>query len=306
MKTRAFTIIELLVVVSIVGLISSVILGNLTQARQRAVLASAQQFDASVRHAIGDRLVGSWNFNESGGNTAFDDSGNNLNGTVAAGASYAIPGVDGTGSAIFFSGSNSYVNGTGAPTGDNIGVTVSAWLNPTDVSNNRTIFITGNGSCTNYGLSINSAHFNVSNNFMTIGIDPGGNQNAQAPKNNDSNFAAVAHAATVEGEIAQTTPSVPNNEWTSVVTSFAPDGTVTSYVNGKYAGTATGLPTTNCGGNGHWSIGAIAVGAGVTAPFIGRIDNVAVYEGTVTALEAARIYALGAPEHKLATNNLEQ
>lgn len=301
---RGFTIIELLVVVSIVGLVSSVALANLTVARQNAVKASAQQFEASVRHAIGDRLAGSWNFNEGAGNTAYDDSGNNLNGTISNNASFITPGVDGTASAIYFPGSNSYVNGTGLPADPTIPTTVSAWVAPTVNSNNRAIFFTGNGACKSLGVSISNTQFAVSNNSMTAAIYPGGQEMSQShgQPHRDS-LASVAFAAeSASGELAQAGETVPNNQWTSIVTTFNTDGTVTSYVNGKFAGTVTGIPATNCGNSTNWSIGAVSIGAGVSQPFIGRIDNVAVYQGSITAQGAAQLYAEGLKKLRLAEN----
>ena len=297
---RGFTIIELLVVVSIVGLVSSVALANLTVARQNAVKASAQQFEASVRHAIGDRLAGSWNFNEGVGNTAYDDSGNNLNGTISNNASYITPGVDGTASAIYFPGSNSYVNGTGLPADPTIPTTVSAWVAPTTNSNNRAIFFTGNGACKSLGLSISNTQFAVSNNSVTAVIYPGGQEMSQQ-KTRENGFATVALAAEpTSGELAQAGETVPNNQWTSIVSTFNTDGTVTSYVNGKFAGTVSGIPATNCGNSTNWSIGAVSIGAGVSQPFIGRIDNVAVYQGSITAQGAAQLYAEGLKKLRLA------
>ena len=63
-KHRAFTLVELLVVISIIGLLSSVVLAALNGARAKGVVASAQVFDTNIYHAFGANASVLYDFND--------------------------------------------------------------------------------------------------------------------------------------------------------------------------------------------------------------------------------------------------
>ncbi|GAI47506.1 unnamed protein product, partial [marine sediment metagenome] len=88
-KGTGFTLIEVLVVVAIIGLLASIILVSLKEARERAKIAKSFNFAAQVHHALGAYAVGIWDFNENVDNTCrpeepyndiCDSSGNNNHG----------------------------------------------------------------------------------------------------------------------------------------------------------------------------------------------------------------------------------
>lgn len=83
-KTRAFTLVELMVVISIVAVMSSISLVALNSAREKARVASLLQFDANIYRALGDKLVAAYEFSDSS-NLAKDNSSNGKDGIFEGG-----------------------------------------------------------------------------------------------------------------------------------------------------------------------------------------------------------------------------
>ena len=79
----AFTLIELMVVISIISLLSSVVLSSLNSARDKARIAAGIQFEANLYHTIGNNLVAKYDFEEGTGSIINDSSGNNITGTLS-------------------------------------------------------------------------------------------------------------------------------------------------------------------------------------------------------------------------------
>lgn len=73
---KAFTVIELLLVVAIIGLLSSIVLVSVKSLRSRATVVSGLQFESNIQHGFGVYSQGSWDFNDGSGGTAKDSSGN--------------------------------------------------------------------------------------------------------------------------------------------------------------------------------------------------------------------------------------
>lgn len=64
-KQKSFTIIELLVVISIMVLLSSIILVATKGAREKAKVAKIQQLSSNIKHILGIDIVGEWEFENS-------------------------------------------------------------------------------------------------------------------------------------------------------------------------------------------------------------------------------------------------
>lgn len=249
-----FTLIELLVIISIVGLVSSVALANLQEARKRALISAGIQQEVSIRNAAGDSMIGEWSFNGSPGvaTVATDTSGYGNDGTIVNGE-LVEPGSNGSGTAVYLAGAGSYVTGTGVASENNANTTITAWVNPSEITDARSIFSSGYDGSLNYSMALSSGKVVP----MTASYMP----------------------AVGEGEEATL---IKNNVWSFVATTFADDGDVSIYVNGSLAQTIPGVPTENHDTT-RWTIGALSSndsGSSFSENFSGLIDEVRVYRGT--------------------------
>ena len=124
MIRRAFTLVELLVVISIIGLLSTIAIVSMNGSRDKARIASGQSFEQSIFQKFGDRLEAEWPFDAAPGGITPDISGNGHTGTVTNPA--LVAGM--FGSALSFTGSSWVEVG---PMDISNGITVSAWIYPT-------------------------------------------------------------------------------------------------------------------------------------------------------------------------------
>lgn len=88
-RPKGFTLIELLIVIAILGILSVAIVTalNVVGNLNKATLAKAKTFSASVENALSINQVGKWSFEEGSGITAKDTSGYENNGTISGGGS---------------------------------------------------------------------------------------------------------------------------------------------------------------------------------------------------------------------------
>jgi len=140
-----FTLVELLVVISVIGMLAGLVAANLKSAKQRAVTAQSQSFSNSIQQKIGIDLTGAWDFNEGSGTTAKDASGNNNNGTIIGGVSYSNDtslgkGVEGRYSLDFNGG---YVSVNNTLTNGYSALTIEAWFKTRPSGAYRTIISKG-------------------------------------------------------------------------------------------------------------------------------------------------------------------
>jgi len=131
---KGFTLVELMVVISIISLLSSVTLAGLNTAREKARVSAALQFATSVDHFLGADAVGIWRLDEgSGVGPTVDTSGYN-NHAIFENSPTWTAGVTGTG--IDLSNSSHLRVPNNARLNFGAGnFTISAWFKTTNTSN---------------------------------------------------------------------------------------------------------------------------------------------------------------------------
>jgi prepilin-type N-terminal cleavage/methylation domain-containing protein len=78
----AFTLVEILVVIAVIGLLSSIIFAITSGANEQGRIAKGLYFSQHLHNSLGSYIAGAWNFDEGSGVTANDTSGWDNNGTL--------------------------------------------------------------------------------------------------------------------------------------------------------------------------------------------------------------------------------
>lgn len=300
MKKRGFTIIELLVIISIIGLVSSVALANLQGSRDKAKIAAAQLFRGNMNSALGAETAAVWNFNEGVvGNpvtTAPDSSGSNLNGTVVVppgGAATYVEGVNSGNTGVLLTG-GAYINGAGIGSSGSNPVTVAAWIKPLSSANVTNIFRVGVDSCNSFMVGINSASLMVANSENSVDNGGGG------MSLNESEKLLAAPIITIE---PGTPIRISNGRWQFLTASFDSSGNVKTYIDGVLVSTISGLPTSNCqpSDSAVWTIAGLAPGTGPQYTYYtGSIDDVVVYNASLSSGAISALYKKELATHTVA------
>lgn len=157
MRRRGFTLIELLIVIGVIGLLATLSIASFSTSKEKARIAAGQLVSKTILDAVGDDAIGSWNFDECGGSTAFDASGTSHNGTLVGTPGWAPITPTNNGCSLAFDGSSDYISTSYNWTAAHNNFTVSAWFKTTStgdeviVSNGNTHAIRTNsgraGSC---------------------------------------------------------------------------------------------------------------------------------------------------------------
>ena len=264
-KRKAFTLVELLVVIAIVGLISTVAAVSMNNSRDKAKIAAGQSFDQSMRHGLGDQLVGEWLMNECSGNTTGDISGNGNTATFGVASAWGTNAPGNAGCSASFTGTN-YLGTTLNVQSPN--VTFSAWVYPT--------------STTGYNEIISKeAQYKF--------------------RIHEGNLEALMSCAGVGWSYALylTKPQVPINNWSMVaLTIDSVNQTAALYLNGNMVGKTSTCTVTAYNGN------AIGIGSSYSTlahePFHGNIDDARVYTSSLGLAQIKKIYAENLPTYLLA------
>jgi len=178
MKEKAFTLIELLAVITIIGIIASIVLVFITDSKNKTRIARGQRFEQSLNNALTNYAVGAWSLDRYV-DPVSDLSGND-NHCKIFGAS-ATSGM--VGEALSFNGVNYLDCGNGESLYVVKEITITAWIRPRNTAGTRTIVgrHTSNSdaggtlriqdSRIQFLLNVNNTFYNVSSHKPSIILD---------------------------------------------------------------------------------------------------------------------------------------
>lgn len=268
-KQEGYTLVEILVVIAIIGILSSVTFVAFSSAREKSRMSTAKMFEANHVGVLRNYLVAEWKFDECSGNTANDTSGSDAHLSLVGNPVWSSNTPTKTGCALDFNGSTQYANTTDNPALDlNNNFTLSAWVFIKD--NNNKIMIAKSNS------TLNGAYLGYG--FGGYGYVFGAHNIANSP------------FSPREGYFS--------NNW-NYVTGVVKDGKRILYVNGNKISEYTSSGNT-------WDNNlnfTIASDAGGSYKSNIMIDNVRIYSTYLTASEIQKLYAEELSQRKLAEAN---
>jgi prepilin-type N-terminal cleavage/methylation domain-containing protein len=128
-KKQSFTLIEILVVIVIIGILSSFIFFTINDSVEKANIAKTRLFEESIQNNLILNMISNWKLDEGVDLSAFDDWGSNV-GTLTNGPIWKTGDDCMNGSCLSFDGENDYLY---IPSGkidlNNKSFTVSLWAN---------------------------------------------------------------------------------------------------------------------------------------------------------------------------------
>lgn len=264
-KKGGFTIIELLVVVSIISLIVAAALYLVNDSREKARIGAGLEFSDSLKTALSQDMVSYWPFDSLNGNITPDIWGKNDG--VVTGAVLA-KGI--IGNALQFDG-NDFV--TTGKTNLNIGgpLTISLWFKPDGNIQCRQTLVGKGGWASGWRIEYEAP-------VSSAGGDNCGTGGKGLNK--------ISIFATPEGVCSNKSISI--KRWNHIALTYYPS-VIKLYIDGHLDNTVntnTNIPNINNNVLGF--------------DYRGLIDEVQIFNKSLTAKEIKEIYAVGAKKFDLA------
>jgi prepilin-type N-terminal cleavage/methylation domain-containing protein len=274
---RAFTLVEILVVIAIVGLLSSIIFAIIRGTNEQGRIAKGMYFSQHLQNSLGSYSAGIWSFDEGSGITPKDMSGWENHGTLVNGPTWMCAIVDssytpsGQGCSLQFDGVNDYVDvGSGDSLDITNAITIEAWIKPNSLAVSDLTQQTIYARSTTYSLLILS--------YTNGRVYVLQSCNGSSPWN--SYYQTPAGVLQV-------------GIWTHIVATYDySNATVNVYINGDLSTDGSRKTGSNCG---IYSSKPTYIGsqAGASRSFNGLIDEVRIYATALTATEIQQHYAEG-------------
>lgn len=287
-KEASFTLVEILVVITIIGLLASIVFVSVGRARQKGRIAAGLQMESSINHTVGVDNAGAWNFDSGLGTQAIDDSGHHADGILQNGPVWKCASDDpnntpsGRGCSVEFDGINDFIEIPNTPQlNPTKGITITLWLNPSQ--------------------DLNCSGGNNWRNILNKGFL------AMTPSGFDVVMEEerwlVFDVGTVQGRARFRTFGVyaPLNEWTFFAASYnASSSSASLFLNGQWIdnGIWESQSDPDWGGEivsndsplniNHDSSGCVTDGGN----FPGKIDNVRIFGRSLSQAQIQRMYVL--------------
>ena len=260
---KGFTLLELLIVISIMGLLAGMIMVSFPGVQKRARLAQALQFSDSLRGSLQMDMIGWWPLDETSGTVAKDSWFDQFDGTLNGNPQWTEGVING---ALEFDG-NDYVSHP-TPDIDPRNGTLEAWVKP-NVTHPWGLWQTHNATGQNWLDWISMFMYSSGRFYFRMG-------NGSSCCSNDTTF--------LYNDIVEA------GEWMHMAFTWG-GTTMKAYVNGKVV-----AQRTNAIFQDNVDPGA-RIGQGHSIGMNGLIDEVRIYSVPLPEVRIQQHYAQGLPSH---------
>jgi len=258
---QSFTLIEILVVIVIIGILSSFIFFTINDSVEKAQIAKSKMFAESIRNNLLLNLVSEWNFDNESGTTVLDSWGKN-NGTNDGATFILDESQCVSGDCVSFDGLN-----------DNILINNSSTLNFKTEDVSISLFVKINPNCSetvfiSKGEASGRFWIDYSNNIIRI-----------------NSYFGTGKDYWKDGTI-----NINDNKWHHIAVIFNRDGYEKLYINGVFD---TERDMSDAVLNNWDAISPFKISSGIYSFFNGSIDEVQIYNATISESQIKQTYLSG-------------